>query len=81
MDTIKECRDHIDQIDKRLVELLNLRFTFCKLIGQEKKRIDLQTYDPNREQAIIEKLSKNEEYPGMIEAIWPVIMDFSKSLQ
>ena len=81
MDIITECREHIDKIDNRLVELLNLRFTFCKMIGQEKKRINVQTYDPNREQAIIDKLSQDEEYPGMVEALWPAIMDFSKSLQ
>ena len=81
MDTIKECRQHIDQIDQRLIELLNLRFAFCKIIGEEKKRNHIKKHDPNREQNIINSLSEKEEYAGMVEAIWPHIIDFSKTLQ
>ena len=81
MDVINECRQHIDAIDKRIVELLNLRFNFCKIIGQEKKRINFNVVDPDREQKIIDNLSTIEEYEGMVQSIWPIIMDFSKSLQ
>ena len=81
MDVINECRQHIDAIDKRIVELLNLRFNFCKIIGQEKKRINSNVFDPDREQKIIDNLSTTEEYEGMVQSIWPTIMDFSKSLQ
>ena len=81
MDVINECRQHIDVIDKRIVELLNLRFNFCKIIGQEKKRINSTVFDPDREQKIIDNLSTIEEYEGMVQSIWPTIMDFSKSLQ
>ena len=81
MDIINECREHIDSIDERLIELLNLRFNFCSIIGKEKKKIDYLVFDPNREQNIIDRLSEKEEYKGMVETIWPVIMNFSKTLQ
>lgn len=81
MDIINECREHIDSIDARIVELLNLRFNFCKIIGQEKKRLASTVYDPTREQKIIDKLTEKEEYPDMVKTIWPHIMDFSKTLQ
>lgn len=82
MDTnLKDLRTYIDYIDNKLVTLLNLRFQYCCVIGQEKKKLQAPILDNNREQEIIERLKQYEQYPGMIEAIWPIIMEFSKSIQ
>ena len=82
MDTINSLRENIDSIDNSIIDLLNSRFSFCETIGVLKKANNIPTvYDPAREQTIINRLSLREKYPGMVEAIWPVIMNFSKDLQ
>lgn len=37
--------------------------------------------DAIRERQIIDTLSEDAWYPGMIEAVWPAIMAFSRELQ
>jgi hypothetical protein len=37
--------------------------------------------DAIRERKIIDTLSENEWHPGMVEAVWPAIMAFSRELQ
>ena len=82
MDKITEYRNAIDTIDKEILAYLNDRFYYCVAIGQEKKKLGIQnSYVPEREKAIINSLSAEEIYPGMVEAIWPSIMNFSKTLQ
>lgn len=80
-DKINELRAEIDVIDKELVELLNRRFDACVAIGEEKKKNDGIVFDPAREQRIMTRLNAFSEYGGMVDAIWPHIMAFSKSLQ
>ncbi len=79
--TIETLRNKIDVIDTQLVDLLNHRYTYCIEIGKLKKEQNTAVLDSNREQKIIDKLSEDEWYPGMIEAVWPTIMAYSKSLQ
>lgn len=82
MDKITEHRNAIDTIDKEIVAYLNDRFYHCIEIGKEKKKLGIPSvYDPQREEIIINNLSDRENYEGMIKAIWPYIMDFSKHLQ
>jgi monofunctional chorismate mutase len=78
---IEQLRNEIDNIDLQLVSLLNLRYSYCNEIGKIKKEQGIAVLDSNREQEIIDKLSKEEKYDGMVEALWPIIMSFSKSLQ
>lgn len=79
--TIETLRNEIDVIDSQLIDLLNHRYCYCIEIGKLKKEQNTIVLDSNREQKIIDRLSENEWYPGMVEAIWPTIMSFSKYLQ
>lgn len=78
---IEQLRNEIDNIDLQLVSLLNLRYSYCNEIGKLKKEQGIAVLDSNREQEIIDKLSKEEWHDGMVETLWPIIMSFSKSLQ
>ena len=80
-DKINELRAEIDIIDKELVELFNRRFAACIVIGEEKKKSDAVVFDPTREQKIITRLTAFAEHPGMVDALWPHIMAYSRSLQ
>ena len=80
-DKISELRAEIDVIDKELVELLNRRYDACVAIGEEKKKRDGVVFDPVREQRIMTRLNAFAEYPGMVDALWPHIMAYSRNLQ
>ena len=77
---IEQLRNEIDNIDLQLVSLLNLRYSYCNEIGKLKKEQSIAVLDSNREQEIIDKLSEEEMYSGMVETLWPVIMSFSRRL-
>lgn len=78
---MKYYRYCINIIDNLLVFLLNLRFSVVLKIGQYKKKHNIPVLDNNREKALVEKLSKKEKYPNMVEKIWTNIFNFSRSLQ
>ena len=79
--TIESLRQEIDTIDTELVSLLNRRYAACLEIGKLKKNTGTVVLDSNREQKIIDRLGQLSNYPGMIEALWPTIMAFSRNLQ
>lgn len=78
---MKWYRIGINIIDNLLVFLLNMRFSIVIKIGQYKKKHNIAVLDSSRENKLVEKLSKKEKYPQMIENIWTTIFNFSRSLQ
>ena len=80
--TIEQMRGYIDDIDETILNMLNSRFDICKMIGEKKKALGMESvYVPEREQAILNRLSEREHHAGMVYAIWPAIMEYSRSLQ
>ena len=79
--TIETLRNEIDLIDAQLIDLLNRRYCYCVEIGNLKKGQGTMVRDAIRERKIIDTLSENEWHPGMVEAVWPAIMAFSRELQ
>lgn len=53
---LQEIRQHIDRIDRQLLELLNERADLVHEVGVVKKRDGLQIYAPEREEALLRKL-------------------------
>jgi chorismate mutase-like protein len=51
--TIDELRQRIDQLDERLVELLNERATCAVEIGKAKHARGLEVYQPDREAEVL----------------------------
>ena len=74
-------RDNIQQIDKQLVDMLCERVHFAKKIGEIKKKSGKPIYVPEVEKKKIEELSSLSAYPGLVEAIWPVIMCYTRSVE
>lgn len=79
--TIETLRNEIDVIDAQLIDLLNRRYCYCIEIGKLKKEQDTIVHDTIRERKIIDTLSEDAWHPGMVEAVWPAIMAFSRELQ
>jgi chorismate mutase len=62
--TIDELRLRIDQLDERLVELLNERAQCALEIGQLKKTLGLDVYQPDREAAVLRHVRSHGQQTG-----------------
>lgn len=63
MKRMSEIRSKIDEIDKKILDLLNTRAEMVKEIAEIKKKQNLPPFDPSRERQIIEELSRMNEGP------------------
>ena len=61
--TIEDWRHKIDEIDKRLVELFNERSKCAIEIGKIKHATNLNVYDPEREQEILQRIKEANHGP------------------
>ena len=64
-----EWRERIVQLDKELLQRLNERMRCALQIGHIKKQHGQPIRDPEREQALLEKLKEYKEGPMRDEAI------------
>lgn len=81
---IKTLRQKIDDYDDQLLDLLIKRFSVSKEIGVIKTASGLEIGDPNREQEIINRLSKNLKgklNKDDITAIFSPVYQISKKMQ
>lgn len=87
MKSLDECRDAIDAIDDKILELLNQRMEVVKHVGEIKKADGGAIYRPEREKAIVERLTqKSFKEKGLlnenaIEAIFLEIFAVSRNLE
>ncbi|MCF6200722.1 MAG: prephenate dehydratase [Hydrogenimonas sp.] len=82
--TLEELRKKIDAIDDRLLELLNERIKIVQEVGALKHRTGASIYRPEREKAIIERLSKQNGGPltdAAIEAIFLEIFAVARNFE
>jgi len=63
LQTLAKCRERIDQIDRRLVELLNERTTIAEEIGRAKRGADLPIYEPKRESEVFNNITSHNRGP------------------
>ena len=61
--SISDWRRRIDEIDQKLVELLNERSRCVIEIGKLKKHQNLRVYDPDREREIIRRVLEQNQGP------------------
>ena len=81
---ISEWRKKIDDLDRRLVELLNLRATAAIEIGRLKRNTDLPIYEPEREREVIANAQRLNQGPLAardLAQIYERIMDVMRSIQ
>ena len=81
---IAEWRKRIDELDRRLVELLNARALAAKEIGKLKRDTRLPVYEPDREKVIHENVRKHNRGPLPDDAlthIYERIIDVMRKLQ
>ncbi len=84
MSSIEEWRDKIDEIDKKLVELLNERAQYADEIGKIKEQLGMEAYSPKREKEVLENIMKHNSGPLndlALRRLFERIIDESRKLE
>lgn len=68
-DEIENWRRRIDQIDRKLLKLLNQRSKCAIAIGKVKRETKLSIYDPQREKQVLENVKSANSGPLSHSAI------------
>jgi chorismate mutase len=84
MEDLARCRERIDAIDVRLVELLNERTVVVEEIGRIKQDLTLGIYEPKREEQVFDNIRTNNPGPLPIESLQRIferIIDEMRNIQ
>ncbi len=81
---IAEWRKRIDDIDRRIIELLNQRAQAAHEIGQLKRDTAIPIYEPEREKAVLDHVRRQNSGPLSdldVTQIYERIMDIMRNIQ
>ncbi|MFM7522154.1 MAG: prephenate dehydratase [Planctomycetota bacterium] len=79
-----ELRGEIDRIDRALVGLMNERAQVARRIGQLKKASGQQTYDPSREETVLERVAGLNPGPlsgASVKAVFRELISGSRAIE
>jgi len=81
---LADCRERINEIDRRLVALLNERTSVVQEIGRIKRECRMPVYEPKREEEVLRNVTESNGGPMAPEAarrIFERIIDEMRTLQ
>ncbi len=82
---LEKLRDEIDRIDNQIVDLLGERFEVVNRVKEVKKKGEISTYHPGREQEILDRVEARGEKMGLnsllLHALFLQIFAVSKRAQ
>lgn len=81
---IAEWRKRIDEIDRRIIELLNQRAQAAHEIGHLKRDTAIPIYEPEREKAVLDHVRQENSGPLSdldVTQIYERIMDIMRNIQ
>jgi len=81
---LARCRERIDEIDRRLVELLNERTSIVEDIGRVKREAKLAIYEPKRESQVFDNIASHNAGPltaDGVKRIFERIIDEMRRIQ
>jgi chorismate mutase len=84
MQALAGYRKRIDEIDRRLVELLNERTSIVEEIGRTKRGAELPIYEPRRETQVFENITSHNGGPlteDGLKRIFERIIDEMRKVQ
>ncbi len=84
LDDLVRCRSQIDDLDERILELLNQRTLIVEEIGRIKQHLHLAVYEPKREdQVFAHVLTRNRGPipPESVKRIFERIIDEMRTVQ
>ena len=77
---IEELENEINDIDVKIVLLLNQRADFSTELNNLKRVLDIDAYNREDDERIMENLEEVSNYENMIRTIYPAILKYSRSL-
>lgn len=84
MSSIDEWRTKIDDVDGKLVDLLNERARYADEIGKIKEQLGLEAYSPEREQEVLRNVLGSNKGPlsdAALRRLFERIIDESRKLE
>lgn len=69
LEDLANCRERIDAVDVKLLELLNQRTSIVEEIGRIKQALALPIYEPRREDQVFANVLRNNRGPLTAEAV------------
>ena len=81
---LAECRELIDSIDLKILQLLNERTRVVEVIGRVKQDAGLPVYEPKREDEVYRNIQQHNEGPLPADAVKRVferVIDEMRTLQ
>ena len=81
---LQDLRRRIDEIDRKLVDLLNERSKCALEIGKLKQQANLPLYQPEREREVLENAEQNNQGPltdAAIRRLFERIIDEARSAE
>jgi chorismate mutase len=84
LEVLRDCRDRIDELDRRILELLNDRTRVVEEIGRVKQILDLPIYEPKRENEVFENVTVNNAgplTPDGVKRVFERIIDEMRNVQ
>jgi chorismate mutase/prephenate dehydratase len=63
------CRDRIDEIDLKILDLLNRRTAIVEQIGRIKQELRMAVYEPKREEQVFDNVVNHNSGPLPPEAV------------
>jgi len=84
IEKLADCRRQIDEVDLKIVELLNQRTEIVNEIGRIKREFSLPIYEPKREDQVFANVASHNPGPLTSEAlkrIFERIIDEMRTIQ
>jgi len=81
---IAELRKRIDELDRRLVTLLNERAQCAHEIGKLKRNSEMPIYEPDRERIIYQNITRNNPGPlseTQLRQVYERLIDVMRQIQ
>jgi len=83
-ETLEDCRLRIDELDLRLLEILNERTRVVELIGEVKRLLGLPIYEPRREDEVYANVTGHNHGPlppESVKRVFERIIDEMRTVQ
>ncbi len=81
---LADCRDSIDSVDRRILELLNERTRVVEEIGRVKRAARMPIYEPKREDEVFRNVTENNRgplTPDAVKRVFERIIDEMRKVQ
>ncbi len=81
---LEDCRDRIDALDLRILELLNARTSVVEEIGRIKQQLKMAIYEPKREEQVFSNVTGHNTGPltsDGIKRVFERIIDEMRQVQ